>query len=105
MSQSSNILAGTSRGILQQVEGVMNNKKIKTDKQRKRYLVEAWNHMIDMGVTATDDRKLVSLLKSYYGCITQATLESLTMDEAYKFVRLWSMQLCLGLTGWKEEEQ
>lgn len=87
------ILAGCSRSILEQVEYLKTNKKIKTVTQKKRCLLDTWNHAIDIAVSATDNEQAIAILRGCYGLVTSSILKELKIEECYELVKKWAMRM------------
>lgn len=87
------ILAGCSRSILEQVEYLKTNKKVKTVGRKKRCLIDIWNHAIDIAITATDNPDAIAVLKGCYGLVTSSILKNMEIDECYNLVKQWACRM------------
>ena len=101
MQNFDHILAGTSRTILEGLEYIR-CRKIKTTNQRKRMIVELWNHTLDVAISTTESPVDRAILKGYYGCITASSLEGLDMEQTYIFVKKFAMIMAMEEV-WKDE--
>lgn len=102
MQNFDHILARTSYNILEGLEGIK-HRKIKTTKQKKRMIVELWNHTIDVAITTTESPFDKAVLKGYYGSITANTLENLDIEDVYVLVKKFAFIMAM-MDGGKKDE-
>ena len=98
------ILAGCSRAILEGSQNIKRNNRIKTDLQKKKYLVELWNRNLDLAIQATNDERNIAVLRGYYGAVTSKILNLLSIQDCYIYIHKWAMLLCIGWKGGWEHE-
>lgn len=70
------------------IHAICTNPKVKSEKRRKRLMVEAWNAYLGQQERYVQDDKLKSIYLAYMGMVTANIANRLTSDELEQFINV-----------------
>lgn len=90
------LVTATGKRILNGAEYIMTNTKIKSDKRRKRALIDLWNSTLQRTIDTIQEPHPKAIVRAYYGVITESVLKDLEIDDCYSLVMHWANELVKG---------
>lgn len=90
------LVVATGKRILNGTECIMLNTKIKTEKRKKRALIDLWNSTLQRTIDSIPDPLMKASVRAYYGTITETVMADIEIDDCYSLIMAWADELARG---------